>query len=323
MVGSRFESCPMSKLLFIGDINVDVMMGGMESLPVVDREVTCKSYDVVMGASTVICACTYASLGGNASIIGLAGNDEYGDFMVTGLREFGLDTSLVQRTSDVRTGVTINLIFESTRTQVTYPGTIAEFDGSTLGAPLFDGFAHVHFGGVYLQHNLRPEITRLLRIAREKGLTSSIDPQWDPKETWEGMDEWLPLLSYLFVNEHEAVSITRASSAGEACATLAQRTWFPVVKTGPEGALLWLDGAVTRVGGFPVQVQDTTGAGDAFDAGFLFATINKRMGPADACRFANATAARSCTFVGGLSARSTYRDVLDFMGARLGEPPQK
>ncbi len=50
----------MSRALFIGDLNVDVMMGGMESLPVVDREVACQSYDVVMGASTVLCACAYA-----------------------------------------------------------------------------------------------------------------------------------------------------------------------------------------------------------------------------------------------------------------------
>jgi sugar/nucleoside kinase (ribokinase family) len=306
----------MPKALFIGDINVDVMMGGMESLPVVDREVTCQSYDIVLGASTVICACAYASLGGQASIIGLAGNDDYGEFMIRGLNQFGVNTDLVRRTDRVKTGVTVNLIYESTRTQVTYPGTIAEFDGSDLHESVFAGSNHVHFGGIYLQHKLRPEITRLLKTARNAGLSTSIDPQWDGSEKWEGLSEWLPLLTYLFVNEHEALSITKASSVEDACRLLAAQTNCPLVKTGEDGALVFTDGAVKPVPSLKVEVRDTTGAGDCFDAGFLFATVEKRMNLAEACEFANAVAARSCTFVGGTDARSTYEDIVRFRSER-------
>jgi sugar/nucleoside kinase (ribokinase family) len=310
----------MPKVLFIGDINVDVMMGGMESLPVVDREVICKSYDIVMGASTVICTCAYASLGGNTSIIGLAGEDEYGEFMIKGLNSFGVDTSLVRRTDRVKTGVTVNLIYANTRTQVTYPGTIAEFDGSELDGSIFAGFDHVHFGGVYIQKKLLPEITRLLKTARKAGLSTSIDSQWDSSETWTGMDEWLPHLSYLFVNKDEALSISKTASAEQALAWLAAKTEFPVVKTGDEGALVLSHGAAKPVPTIKVQPVDTTGAGDSFDAGFLFATIEKKMAPIAACDFANATAARSCTFVGGVNARSTYEDILRFKSERQSAP---
>ncbi len=306
----------MSRVLFIGDINVDVMMGGMESLPVVDREVICQSYDVVMGASTVLCACAYASLGGNVSIIGLAGRDDYGDFMVQGLKEFGVGTDLVRRTDKVRTGVTVNLIYQSTRTQVTYPGTIAEFDGSELDESVFKGFDHVHFGGVYIQTRLRPEIARLLNVARSLGMSTSLDPQWDASEKWEYMDEWLPLLTYLFVNNDEAASISRAASAEEACRRLTERTNCPIVKTGPDGALVSIDGEVQRAPSFRVTVRDTTGAGDSFDAGFLYATLEKKMGLLEACRFGNAVAARSCTFVGGVAARSSFENIRKFLAER-------
>jgi ribokinase len=306
----------MPRALFIGDINVDVMMGGMESLPVVDREVVCKTYDVVMGASTVICACTYASLGGDSSMAGLAGRDDYGEFMIRGLGELGVKTDLVKRTDRVRTGVTVNLIYQSTRTQVTYQGTLAEFDGSELADSILDGFNHVHFGGVYLLHKLRPEITRLLKAAKARGVTSSLDPQWDPSEKWEGMDEWLPLLTYLFVNEDEALSLARAKSPKEACKALTARTRMPLVKVGPEGSLVYVDGAVKAIPSYKVEVVDTTGAGDSFDAAFLFAMIEKQMEPVAACAFANAVAARSCMFVGGVNARTSYAEAVRFGGER-------
>jgi sugar/nucleoside kinase (ribokinase family) len=310
----------MPRVLFAGDVNVDVMMGGMESLPVVDREVICKTYDVVMGASTVLCACAYRSLGGEAAVIGLVGNDDYGEFMLRGLRGFGLNTDLVKRTSGVKTGVTVNLIYRNTRTQVTYPGTIAEFQGPDLEAATLRGFDHVHCGGVYLQTKFRPRLTALLELARGMGLTTSLDPQWDSTERWECMDEWLPLLTWLFVNQDEALSISKAATAEEACRRLAARTNCPLVKTGSDGALVWTGEGVESVPTWPVQVVDTTGAGDSFDAGFLFATLEKRMDPVAAGRFANAVAARSCMFVGGVNARSSYEEILRFMGAGADRP---
>jgi len=303
----------MPRVLFIGDINVDVMMGGMASLPVVDREVTCQSYDVVMGASTVLCACAYRSLGGEAAMVGLVGQDEYGDFMLRGLAGFGIATGLVKRTDRVRTGVTVNLIYESTRTQVTYPGTIAAFEGPDLEEAVFHGFDHIHCGGVYLQTSFKPRITALLELARKLGLTTSLDPQWDSTEQWQYMDEWMPLLTWLFVNQDEALSISKVASVEEACRWLAGRTHCPLVKLGKDGALIWNGEQAQAVRSWPVEVVDTTGAGDSFDAGFLYATLEKRMAPAEAGRFATAVAARSCMFVGGVNARSRYEDMLRFM----------
>jgi sugar/nucleoside kinase (ribokinase family) len=303
----------MPKVLFIGDINVDVIMGGMAAPPTLDREVPCQSFEIVMGASTVLCACAYASLGGTAAFAGLAGQDDYGDFMVRGLQDFGIDTSFVRRTSDVKTGVTVNLIYENTRTQVTYPGTIAEFDGSGID---LSGFDHLHFAGVYLETRLRPRLAAILEEARRRGLTASLDPQWDSTERWEFMEEWIPRLTYLFVNDGEAMSVTREASPEGACRKLAECGCLPLVKAGKDGAFIPLDGEVRRVPGFPVEVVDTTGAGDSFDAGFLFARLEKRLDLLEAARFANAVAARSCMFVGGVAARSSYRDVMEFLGRR-------
>jgi sugar/nucleoside kinase (ribokinase family) len=303
----------MTKALFVGEINVDVMMGGMETPPIVDREVPCQTYDVVMGGSTMISACTYAGLGGETHFAGMAGNDEYGQFMLRGMRDFGFNTDLVEYSKDVRTGVTVNMISGNTRTQATYPGTIAEYGGAGLTEAALRGLDHIHFAGVYLETNLQPRIESVLETARRLGMTSSLDPQWDSTERWEYMDRWLPLVSFLFVNSDEAISMTKTSSPEDALRALASRTACPLVKLGRDGALVLAEGKVVQVKGKVVQPVDTTGAGDTFDAGFLYATLDRKMPLLEAVRFANAAAARSCLFVGGVNARSTYQDVLDFM----------
>jgi sugar/nucleoside kinase (ribokinase family) len=303
----------MKKLLFIGDINVDVLMGGLVSLPVVDREITCSSFDVAIGSSAVICAAAYASLGGNASFLGLAGRDDYGEFMLRGMKELKINTDLVRRTDRVRTGVTVNLIHQSTRTQVTYPGTISEFSGGDVGEREFKGFDHIHFAGPYLQTNFRPEITRLLKLAKKLKISTSLDPQWDPAEKWEFMDQWLPLLSYLFVNEHEAMSLSKAGTLEEACKVLQSRTACVIVKAGKDGAMALVDEKIKRIPARTVKVVDTTGAGDCFDAGFLYGTFEKKMSVVEAMKIGSATGSRSCSFPGGVAHRSSFEEIVQFM----------
>jgi sugar/nucleoside kinase (ribokinase family) len=307
----------MGKTLFVGDINVDIVMGDLQSLPVVDREVTCGSYALVAGSSAVIAACAYSNLGGDCAIAGLAGRDNYGDIVIRELSSHGVDTRWARQSADVSTGVTVNLIYQDTRTQVTYPGAIAAFDGSWIQRDMLSGFQHVHLAGPYLQTGFRPRIASLLRTCRELEVETSLDPQWDASEKWQHMDEWLPLLSFFFANRGEALSITGRSSVEEAAVVLAEKTACAVVKCGSRGAYLHCLGKAVHVPGFPIEPVDTTGAGDTFDAAFLFARTVKRMDDVDACRFANAAAARSCGFTGGTGACSRWEDVMAFMESSL------
>ena len=313
----------MKKVLFTGEINVDIIMGGLESFPVRDREISCSSFELTIGSSTAICSCAYASLGGDASFLGLAGNDEYGNYMVSGMRDFGIDTALVRRTDEVNTGVTVNLIHEGSRTQVTYPGTIAEFGSKYIDLSLLNGFDHIHLAGLYLQEKFLPGVRSVLEYAREHGIGTSLDPQWDESEQWRHMSDWMPLLDYLFVNEDEAISISGAENPEKACARLGESTVCPVVKTGSTGALLWSGERVIRLPGLPADVVDTTGAGDSFDAGFIYARLERGLSLEEAGRFANASGARSCEFVGGVNARSSCQQVLDFMKDRKPQDPRQ
>lgn len=303
----------MKKVLFIGDINVDVILGGMKVFPIRDREITCESYEVVMGSTAVISAAAYASLGGSAAFLGLAGRDDHGEFMLRGMNELGIDTYRVRRTSKVRTGVTVNMLLGRTRTQVTYPGTIAELDGADIGERELRGLAHVHFAGPYQQTRLRPHITRLLSLARRLGLSTSLDPQWDLTGKWAHLREWLPLLTYFFPNADEAMAMTGAATPRVACAALMSLTACSLVKAGKKGVIVPVDGYPEIIATPDVKVVDTTGAGDSFNAGFLYSRLVRNLPVRESATFANAVAARSCLFIGGVTARSTHDQIVRFM----------
>lgn len=303
----------MKSVLFIGDINVDLMMGGLETLPVVDREVTASSFSLTMGSSVVITAANFAGLGGSAAVAGLAGSDDYGRFMIEGMKARGIDTDLVQQTDETGTGVTVNLIYRDTRTQITYPGTIATFEDTAEIEAKLGRYDHVHLSGVYQQHRFRPKIKAFLELVHQSGATTSLDPQWDPAERWELLRDWLPLLDYFFVNEDEAISITGEKDAEHALMGLSKSTARPICKVGGRGALAIADGRLAELPAYRVTIRDTTGAGDAFAAGVLFAQLEKGMDPIESVRFANAVAARNCTKEGGINSCPSFDEIIHFM----------
>jgi len=116
------------KVLFAGDGNVDLQFTGLASLPQTDREVLCDRYAVTLGGSTTICAAAFSLLGGEAEFCGLFGDDDNGRLLEQMLRSAGVTLDLLRFTKQCATGVTANLVFESTRTQVTFPGTLSLVD---------------------------------------------------------------------------------------------------------------------------------------------------------------------------------------------------
>ncbi len=171
------------------------------------------------------------------------------------------------------------------------------------------GFSHIHLSGVYPLARFLPRIGTVLRGARDAGVTSSLDTQWDHEEKWVHLPDWLPLLTYLFVNEEESLSITKKADVDSAYRELASRTACPLITRGASG----VHARGRHFPSFAVEVRDTTGAGDTFAAGFLFATKEKSMPFDDAVRFGCAAAALCCTFTGGVSPELRAERVMRLM----------
>ncbi len=305
----------MSKrTVVIGELNVDLIVSGLTSLPALGRELTCTGFSRALGSSSAIFARALAGLGAEVDFVGKVGDDDNGRFMVAQLQELGIGTDGVISDPAVQTGITISLTYPDEKAQVTYPGSIADFRLSDIDLSLLDHYAHLHMASMYLQTGLQPAFPQLLRRAREQGLTTSLDPGWDPNERWdEVLFEALSAVNILFVNEHEAKAIGKKESVSRALSDLVQHVPLVVAKLGPAGATLADQDGQLDSAAFPVEVVDTTGAGDSFDAGFVYQHIVAGRPKAESLRFANACGAIAATRMGGASSVPSVEQVMAFL----------
>ena len=297
------------KILFAGDGNIDFQMTGLSAPPQLDKEVLCTGFTAAIGGSTTICAAAYATLGGNASFCGLLGDDENGRLMERMLRGAGVELDLLRFTRERSTGVTVNLVHRRHENAGHLSRDPHHVDETDTILPALGGFSHIHLSGVYPLARFLPRITEVLAAARGAGLTTSVTTQWDQLQRWAHLSEWLPHLSWLFVNEEEALSITKKADVAAAWRDLASRTACPLITMGAAG--VFADGRLSP--SFRVEVRDTTGAGDTFAAAFLYAAKEKSMSFETAVRFGCAAAAVCCTFTGGVSPELRFGRVMELM----------
>ncbi len=305
-------------ILVIGEVNPDVIVSDPDPRPAFGQvERLVREIHLTIGSSSVIMACAAARLGLRVAIVGVVGEDVFGRFMVDAMRGHGLDVSAVRVDPDAPTGASVVLSDGRDRAILTARGTIGSLTAEDVSPALLARARHLHIGSWFLQSGLRPGVRGLLAAARDAGLTTSLDPNWDPDERWDsGLRDLLPGLDVVFPNDAEAIAIGGADDVEAAAVALARagadgRGGGPlvVVKRGREGAFIAsADGVVESVGAYPVDAADTTGAGDAFDAGFLAGWLEGRS-QADTLRLAAISGALSTRAVGGTEGLASRADL--------------
>ena len=307
----------MKRILVIGELNVDLIVSGLPTLPVLGQELLCDDFQMALGSSSAICASWLVALGAAVDFWGKVGHDPYGEFVVSELKCRSIGTNGVIHDPGIRTGVTVSLTYPQDRAMFTYLGSIAALRLDELDLSLLARYDHLHSASIFLQRELRPGLPALYQAAKEAGLTASLDSGWDPEEQW-GRDifDVLPYVDFFVPNEVEALHFTGASTVEEAAAELSRYAGTVVVKLGREGALARAGEQVWKAPSFEVEVMDTTGAGDAFNAGFMYAHIVEGRPIPDALHFANACGAIAVTTIGGPTVPASATEVDAFIKER-------
>ncbi len=258
-------------LLVLGDCNPDLLLSGGAVEPAFGQiERVVDQAELVIGGSGAITACGAARLGLRAGLVAVVGDDSFGRFMRESLAERGVDVSGIAVDGERPTGVSVVLIRGSDRAILTALGTIPELSVAMVERAQLQTTRHLHVSSFFLQHRLRLELPALLANARTAGATTSIDPNWDPGEQWDGgLLDSLADTDVLLLNGEEVKRIAREEEVAAAALNLAERGPLVAVKLGEDGALA-VDGTrVVRAPAMRLDVADTVGAGDSFDAGFL------------------------------------------------------
>jgi sugar/nucleoside kinase (ribokinase family) len=257
-------------LIVLGDCNPDLLLRGnvVPAFGQVEQIVDEASFEI--GGSGAIVAAGAARLGLRCGLVSVVGDDALGRLQLDALSQRGVDVSTVVVDKSLSTGLTVILSRGDDRAILTFVGAIDGLDARLIDTAVLRSARHVHISSYYLQRKLRATLEPLLGAVREGGASVSLDPNWDPDETWDGgLLALLPLLDYLFVNEQEARLIGREDDPVDAARTLASKGPTVVVKLGALGGLLVSGADMIRAPALSRAVVDTSGAGDSFDAGFL------------------------------------------------------
>lgn len=303
------------KILVAGEINVDVILQGYHSFPELGKEVLVDDSVLTLGSASLICAVGLARLGNQVAFLGKVGPDYWGDFCLARMHDAGIDVSRVIVDPATKTGITVSISSRVDRALVTHLGAIMELRGADIPDSALAGFDHLHVSSFFLQEGLRPAIPDLFARATGRRLTTSLDPGFDPSEKWDSdLAAALAACDVFLPNEVELAGAGRSQNPLEALRALANGRTLTAAKLGREGAMALDRGEPVQIPAFPVQVVDTTGAGDSFNAGFLHAWLRK-MPLAECLRYGAACGALSTRGMGGTATQATAEEVRAMLGA--------
>ncbi len=309
-------------VLCIGIIVYDVMGRPIDEIPDWGRLLPFKQVEHHVGGCAVNTGIDLVHLSRgelNVSIGGCIGTDGAGHFVKKRLFEEKLNVTAVVEVEHVATSYTFVMISsDGQRRYFHHFGANAFLRDTDIPDVLLDRAKIVHIGGSFLMPKMDGVPTaNLLRRAKERGVTTFMDTAYNPGADCRALIEpCAPYIDVFIPSIEEAEMITGKTDPEDILDALSELGINIVgVKLGSEGCIVRGDGQTHRVPIFPVEAVDSSGAGDAFMAGFIYATtqgwpLEKRA------RFGNAVAAHCVGAVGCSAGIPTAQEVLKFMDSK-------
>lgn len=300
-------------LVVVGEINPDLVLNS-KLLPEFGQiEKYIDDYNLTIGSSSVIFACGAARLGLKVAFIGKVGDDYFGHYMVDAMQDYGIDISGVIITKQCKTGLSVILNNDSDRAILTFLGAISDTKFEEIDKEIIKNARHLHLGSFFMLEQLRPDICKLFQYAKNEGLTTSLDTNFDPLQEWGiGLKNTLKYTDMFFPNERELKSIAGSDDFDYALQKIALEVPYLAVKQGSKGAVGIFDGEKESSPAINLKVVDTIGAGDSFDVGFVFGYLSGWK--LEKClRAACICGSLSTRSTGGTNSQPTLKELMEYL----------
>jgi len=262
----------MPQVIALGDINVDVI-AHIPYYPQPGGDGVARRAQLYSGGSAANTALVLARCGVDIGLIARVGRDALAAQTLVELIDAGVDGRQIQYDPDLVTGVMFVAVTpDGERTMFGYRGANTCLDAELLRPDEIARASVLHISGyALLESPQRDAALRALDIAHRAGVKVSLDVGVEAAQhlSYE-IRNLLPLVDWIFPNELEAKFITGRTTDQRAVAWLLDRGLEAVIlKLGARGCVIGTSEGVWFIPAFGVEVQDTTGAGDSFDAGFI------------------------------------------------------
>lgn len=296
-----------------GDINVDLVIPGVDSFPKPGEEDIVNVMDTYVGGGAALFTLGLGKLGLRPVFQGTIGDDCYGEFILEELGKQEVDCSLIKISKKNKTGISISFTNEKERSFLTYRGTNDEINLDSVQLDQVKMARHIHVTG-YLGTENHKQYEALLKKVKELGdITVSFDLGWDSTGVWyQGIYELLPFIDVLFMNETEAIHYSRKEDAVKAAADFAKHCELAVIKLGKKGSIACSKEREYVAKSYQVTAVDTTGAGDSFNSGFIYGFLTGKT-IEECLQRGNGCGALSVTKLGGNTGFPTEEELLSFL----------
>ncbi len=209
--------------------------------------------------------------------------------------------------------MSISFTNETERSFLTCRGTNLEINLDSVELDKVRKAEHIHVTGYAGSINHHKYLKFLKKVKELQKITVSFDVGWDSKEEWnQGIYELFYYIDVLFMNETEAIHYGRKNGAGDAIKDFSKYCGISVAKLGKKGAIAYLDGKLYEAAAYPVTAADTTGAGDSFNAGFIYGFL-KGKNITECLKYGNGCGALSITELGGNTGFPAEDKLLEFI----------
>ena len=298
-----------------GDANIDMNIPNVKHLPCAGQEELVDTMKTFVGGGAALFTLGLGRLGMHCAFQGVIGDDLYGEFILQEFKEKNIDTRFVSKSKETGTGISLSFTNEQDRGFLTYQGGNAKVNIQNINLEEVSKARHIHITGYEGNRNHREYLQFMKTLKQRQDVTISFDLGWDPEEIWDRkIYELFPYIDVLFMNETEAVHYSGLENVKKAAEKFASMCGTAVVKLGKNGSLAVKNGKLYQVNPFAVQVRDTTGAGDSFNAGFVYGFLMDKD-TEECLRLGNACGALSVTALGGNSAFPARKYLDDFLSA--------
>ncbi len=286
----------------IGSINMDLVVQ-VDRFPSPGETLTGKTFNTFPGGKGANQAVALARLGADVRMAGKVGDDSFGEEYIEHFTAAGVDIAAVQMVSGCSTGVAvIEVDGQGENHIVIVPGANGEVDREYV-RQILDSRGDIDIFLLQLEIPL-DTVAFILQELKQRGKRVVLDPA--PMPAKEEFDKLIPFLDIVTPNETEiglltGVDVQDVESAKQAGDMLLDRGVHTVIiKAGGRGSYIVTREGARHVPSFKVEVADTTGAGDSFNAGLAYA-LGEGMAINDAVRFASAVGGLACTAFGAQS----------------------
>jgi len=215
---------------------------------------------------------TAQRLGLSVTIASYIGNDPFEPVIRKTMKEESIDDTLVE-TRDGRTTTCITLVDkDGERTFITIPGIGKKIEPSFLNKINIDKFDIIYVSGYSLSIDpIRTTTLQLVELAANEDKVIAFDPGTAVEYVDKAIiDKIIDKADILFLNNREAFKLSGYNLLDLAGNALRRKEKIVVIKMGPQGCAIFSDDLIKKFPAFKVNVVDTTGAGDAFNAAFLY-----------------------------------------------------